>query len=57
MLLDRDDSVLLVVDAQPGFLGLGSEPLAEDVAHVLFQVSRSRARVGCAIPCTLGKPC
>jgi nicotinamidase-related amidase len=34
-LLDRDDSVLVVVDAQPGFLGPGSESAAERMAWLV----------------------
>jgi nicotinamidase-related amidase len=34
-LLDRDDSVLVVVDAQPGFLPSGSEPAVERMAWLV----------------------
>jgi nicotinamidase-related amidase len=34
-LLARDDSLLVVVDAQPGFLGVGSEPAAERIAWLV----------------------
>jgi nicotinamidase-related amidase len=40
MLLDRDDSVLLVVDAQPGFLGAGSESAVERMAWLVAVASR-----------------
>ena len=34
-LLDRDDSVLVVVDAQPGFLGAGSDSVVERIAWLV----------------------
>ena len=34
-LLDRDDSVLVVVDAQPRFLGAGAEPALERIAWLV----------------------
>src|SRR5690349_6426278 len=34
-LLDRDDSVLVVVDAQPGFLAAGAEPAVERMAWLV----------------------
>ena len=39
-LLDRDDSVLLVVDAQPGFLPAGSEPAVERMAWLVAVAAR-----------------
>jgi nicotinamidase-related amidase len=39
-LLDRDDSVLVVVDAQPRFLGAGAEPALERIAWLVAVAAR-----------------
>jgi len=39
-LLDRDDSVLVVVDAQPGFLGAGAEQVVERIAWLVAVAAR-----------------
>ena len=39
-LLDRDDSVLVVVDAQPRFLGAGSEAALERIAWLVAVATR-----------------
>jgi len=39
-LLDRDDSVLVVVDAQPRFLGAGSESALERIAWLVAVAAR-----------------
>jgi nicotinamidase-related amidase len=39
-LLDRDDSVLVVVDAQPGFLPVGSESAVERMAWLVAVAAR-----------------
>jgi nicotinamidase-related amidase len=39
-LLDRDDSVLVVVDAQPGFLGHGAERALERIAWLVAVAAR-----------------
>jgi nicotinamidase-related amidase len=39
-LLDRDDSVLVVVDAQPGFLGEGAERALERIAWLVAVAAR-----------------
>jgi len=39
-LLDRDDSVLVVVDAQPGFLGAEAEPAVERMAWLVAVAAR-----------------
>lgn len=40
MLLDREDSVLLVIDAQPGFLGVGSESAVDRMAWLVAVAAR-----------------
>src|SRR5262249_58515085 len=39
-LLDRDDSVLVVVDAQPGFLGTDAEPALERMVWLVAVAAR-----------------
>ena len=39
-LLDRDESVLVVVDAQPRFLGAGAEPALERIAWLVAVAAR-----------------
>src|SRR4051812_39323921 len=39
-LLDRDDSVLVVVDAQPGFLPAEAEPAVERIAWLVAVAAR-----------------
>ena len=39
-LLDREDSVLVVIDAQPRFLGAGSEPAVERMAWLVAVAGR-----------------
>jgi nicotinamidase-related amidase len=44
-LLDRDDSVLVVVDAQPGFLGADAEPALERMVWLVAVAARLRVPV------------
>jgi nicotinamidase-related amidase len=44
-LLDRDDSVLVVVDAQPGFLAAEAEPAVERMAWLVAVAGRLRIPV------------